>query len=400
MVTYEDRNRLQHSWTWWRWTLIGLNALALVLSAALSWHYIKGGSMVGCNGGSSCDMVLSSRWSLIARVLPVSALAVGVYFAMLVAGFFIGPTTEVSVRRLAWRAMLILAGSVTGSAVWFTYVQKWVIGDFCIYCMSTHITGLLLAALVVWRATKEFDNHSNNISATNPAMRLFLIGLVLASVLAVSQISFTSPSVYSNGKSQDNLPSINYRSVPMIGSPDAPFVVNLLFDYECPHCQKLHLMLDEAIRRYGGKLAFVLCPTPLNTKCNPYITRDVDEFKNSCELAKIGLAVWVAKRKAFHDFDNWMYTFESGDRWRPRSLESARSKAIALVGKVKYDAALDDPWIGRYMQTCIRVYGQTIQNGNGGVPKLIFGAHWVIPEPNNADDLVRILQKSLGIPQP
>jgi thiol-disulfide isomerase/thioredoxin len=319
---------------------------------------------------------------------------------MLVAGFFIGPTTEVSVRRLAWRAMLILAGSVTGSAVWFTYVQKWVIGDFCIYCMSTHITGLLLAALVVWRATKEFDNHSNNISATNPAMRLFLIGLVLASVLAVSQISFTSPSVYSNGKSQDNLPSINYRSVPMIGSPDAPFVVNLLFDYECPHCQKLHLMLDEAIRRYGGKLAFVLCPTPLNTKCNPYITRDVDEFKNSCELAKIGLAVWVAKRKAFHDFDNWMYTFESGDRWRPRSLESARSKAIALVGKVKYDAALDDPWIGRYMQTCIRVYGQTIQNGNGGVPKLIFGAHWVIPEPNNADDLVRILQKSLGIPQP
>jgi len=159
-------------------------------------------------------------------------------------------------------------------------------------------------------------------------------------------------------------------------------------------------MLDETIRRYSGKLAFALCPTPLNTNCNPYILRDVDEFKNSCELAKIGLAVWLAKREVFPAFENWMFTFESGDSWRPRSLETARAKAVELVGQAKFDAAWSDPWIGQYLQTSVRIYGQTIQNGKGGIPKLIFDSRWVIPEPNNADDLVMIMQESLAVPIP
>lgn len=158
-------------------------------------------------------------------------------------------------------------------------------------------------------------------------------------------------------------------------------------------------MLEEVIRRFDGKLAFALCPTPLNSQCNPFIPQNVGEFKNSCELAKIGLAVWMAKREAFPAFEDWMFTFESGDSWHPRSFESARAKAVELVGQMKFDAVWTDPWIGRYIQTSIRIYGQTIQGGNGGVPKLIFGSRWVIPEPHNTDDLAMILQRSLGVPK-
>ena len=186
------------------------------------------------------------------------------------------------------------------------------------------------------------------------------IGLALAGILAACQVAFTPPAVYRGGESQDNLPAIDPHAVPLVGSPDALYVVTLLFDYKCPHCQQLHFMLDEAIRRYGGKLAFALCPAPLNTQCNPYIPRDVDEFKDSCELAKVGLAVWVAKREAFPAFDRWMFSFESGDRWHPRSLDAARAKAVELVGQAKFDAAQADPWIDRYMQTSIQIYGDTI----------------------------------------
>jgi uncharacterized membrane protein len=419
LVTYKDSTRIQRSWPWWRWILTGLNTLALVLSAILSWHYLAGGSMVGCGGGSPCEQVLNSQWSMIAGMIPISGLAAGVYLSMLVASLFIGPATETPIRHLAWSAMLILVGSVAGSAIWFTILQKWVIGDFCPYCMTAHVTGLLLAALVIWRAISEFDEHSNDIPLTNhamvknvpqavprhiirplPAIGLTLIGLFLAGILAAYQVGFTPSAIYSNGESQDNLPAIDYHAVPMVGSPDAPYVVTLLFDYQCSHCQKIHYMLNEAVRRYAGKLAFALCPAPLNTECNPYIPQDVDAFKNSCELAEIGLTVWVAKREAFPVFENWMFTFESGDSWRPRSLETARVKAIELVGQAKFDAAWSDPWIGRYMQTCIRIYGQTIQSGKGGIPKMIFGSHWVIPEPYNADDLVMILQKSLAVPKP
>jgi protein-disulfide isomerase len=329
---------------------------------------------------------------------------------MLLASLCIGRGTAAPVRRLAWRALLVLVGAAAGSAVWFIIVQKWMIGAFCPYCMTTHITGLLLAALVIWRAPRQFEGDSSDVALTNPAPRrvirhlpavgLAVVGLGLAGIMAASQVAFTPKAVYRGGESQNNLPALDPHAAPLIGSPDAPYVVNLLFDYKCPHCQQLHFMLDEAVRLCGGALAFALCPTPLNTNCNPYIPRNVEEFKDSCELAKVGLAVWVARREAFPAFDRWMFSFEAGDRWRPRSLDDARAKAVELVGQAKFDAAQADPWIARYMQTSIRIYGGTIQNGNNAVPKLVFGSRWVIPEPYDADGLVLILHDSLAVPSP
>jgi hypothetical protein len=352
-------------------------------------------------------------------MLPVSGLAMGGYLAMLFAVFFIGSTNELAIRRLAWKVLLVLAGSVAGSAVWFTIVQKWIIGEFCIYCMTAHITGLIIAVLIFWRAVREPETRSTDSLQQNladvegtplsgsalivrplHATRFFLAGLALACIMAVSQVSLTSSGIYSDGSSQENLPVIDSKTVPMIGSPDAPYVVRLLFDYQCPHCQKLHFMLNETVHRYNGKLAFVLCPTPLNTQCNPYIPRDVGAFKNSCELAKIGLTVWLAKREAFPAFENWMFTYETGDRWHPRSLEAARKKAVALVGQSVFSTASSNPWIGSYLQSCVRIFGETLQGGNGGIPKLIYGSRWVIPEPSNTDDLIMILQKSLALPKP
>jgi len=374
-----------------------MSALALALSAYLSWHYLAGASVIGCGGpaAAGCDRVLSSRWSAVAGVVPVSGLAAGAYLAMLIASLFIGPTTEPPVRRLAWSALLVLVGAAAGSAVWFIIVQKWVIGDFCPYCMAVHITGLLLAALVIWRAANDLFRISDFGFRIWP-----LVGLTLAGILTACQIGFAPPAIYRGGESQDSLPAIDPHTVPLVGTPDAQYVVTLLFDYECPHCQQMHFMLDEAIRRYGGKLAFALCPAPLSRECNPYVPRGVNELADSCELAKVGLTVWVAKGAAFPAFNRWMFSFESGDRWRPRSLDTARTKAIELVGKAEFDAALAAPWIDQYMQTSVRIYGETIQSGNGGVPKLVFGSRWVIPQPYDAGDLVSVLQDSLAVPEP
>jgi protein-disulfide isomerase len=265
--------------------------------------------------------------------------------------------------------------------------------------MATHITGLLLAALAIWRAPLQFGGASTGRAIRRlPAIGFAVVGLALAGIMAVCQVAFAPKAAYRGGEARDNLPAIDPHAVPLVGSPDARYVVTLLFDYKCPHCQQLHFMLDEAVRRHGGKLAFALCPTPLNTKCNPYLPRDVEEFAGSCELAKIALAVWVAKREAFPEFDTWMFSLESGDRWQPRSLEAARAKAVELVGQAKFDVAAADPWIERYLQTCIRIYGDTVQGGNA-VPKMVFGSRWVIPKPQDADELVSIMQDSLFVPR-
>lgn len=343
---------------------------------------------------------------------------------MLVASLSIGPSRGASVRRLAWRTMLVLIGAAAGSAVWFIIVQKWVIGAFCPYCMTTHISGLLLAALIVWRAPMSLDDApilgasasplasarlrstvalervsratAGSVIRFRPAIGFFLGGLGLAGILVSCQIFFAPPAPYVRGQSQNTSPSLDPHSVPLLGSPEAPYVVSLLFDYKCPHCQQLHFVLNEAIRRYNGKLAFALCPTPLNRQCNSYVPRDEEEFKDSCELAKVGLAVWVAKREAFTAFDHWMFSFESGDRWQPRSLDAAKAKAIELVGTESFDASLTNSWIDRHLQASIRVYGGT---GSNAIPKLVFGPRWVTPEPRDANDLVFILQTSLAVPK-
>lgn len=380
--------------------MTGLNALALALSVYLSWLYLVDGSSLGCGDGSGCSQVLNSRWSTIAGVLPVSGLAAGAYLAMLVASLAIGPATVPPVRRLAWGTMLVLVGAAAGSAVWFTILQKWVIGAFCPYCMAAHVTGLLLAALVIRQAPRQVDDDAatpRRIIDPSPAISLALVGLALAGGLATFQVVITPPPAYLAGQSQEDLSAIDACAGPTVGSPDAPYVVTLLFDYTCPHCQRMHFMLNEVVRRYGGKLAFALRPSPLDRQCNPYITRDVKEFKGSCELVKIGLAVWVAKREVFGTFEDWMFSFESGDRWRPRELDAARAKAIELVGQEEFDAAWADPWIGGYLESSTQIYGRTIQSGHGGVPKLVFGSRWVIPQPYSADDLVTILRNSLAV---
>lgn len=402
MAPNKEKVSLHKSWPWWRWAFVGLSTLALGLSSYLGWHYLMGGSVVGCGVGSSCDQVLNSRWSAIGGVLPVSGLAAGVYLAMLVSIFFIGPATETSVRQLAWGAMLVIVGAASGSAVWFTILQKWLIGAFCPYCTTTHITGLLLAALVIWQAPRQkvSPDAAQRIIGFLPAIGLVVVGLSLAGILAAGQLVITIPAVYIESQSQENLPAIEPNSVPLVGSPDAQYVVNLLFDYKCPHCQKMHFMLNEAIRRYDGKLAFALCPAPLDKKCNQYVFSEVEAYKDSCELVKIGLAVWLANREVFPDFENWMFSFESGDRWKPRNLEATRIKAIELLGEENFKNALADPWIDKYLATSVQLYGQTIQSGKGGVPKLVYDSRWIIPEPYSADDLVSILRDSLGVPMP
>lgn len=361
----------------------------------LSWHYLRGGSMIGCDGSGACNEVLSSQWSAIAGKIPVSGLAMGVYLTMLIAIFYIDTDTEPSLQRMAWSVLLLLVSAVAGTAIWFIIVQKWIIGEFCPYCMTEHTIGILMAIIIIWRAGTAPGNGSS-------LSRIVLTGggLSIAVILAVSQFIFKPEARYRSGESQEIMPIMNYKTSPVIGSPDATYVINLLFDYQCPHCQKLHIMLRNAVSRYQGKLAFTLCPAPLNTECNPYILHDVDAFKNSCELVKIGMTVWVANREAYAAFDDWMYTPEDGNTWHPRSMEATKAKAIELVGQQAFDAASSSAWIAQYMSTCIELYGQTAKHGNGGVPKLVYGSHWVIPSPNNVDDLLTILQRNLGIPQP
>lgn len=392
----------QVQWPAWRIAIACLSSLALILSVMLSWHFLKGGAMIGCDGGSPCQQVLNSKWSVIAGVLPISGLAAGIYLALLFAVFFSVPGEDLQVRKLAWRSMIVLSGAIIGSALWFTILQKWFIGSFCPYCMTTHITGVILSLMIIVRATREPDFES-------PQKKLFLksrhiaflalAGLTLSVMLAIMQVISTPESAFDEGESQNMLPELDYENVPLVGFSYAPYKINVLFDFQCPHCQELHFMLEDVIKKYEGKVAFALCPAPLDSDCNPYVSGTNEAFRNSCELARIALAIWIADPSSFRQFGEWMFTYETGDRWNPRSPEAATAKAIEIVGAESFSKAFKDPWIEMYISKSIQMYGQTIQNGRGGIPKMISGSRWVIPQASNADELIKILQNTLELPE-
>ena len=286
-------------------------------------------------------------------VLPVSGLAAGTYLAMLAASLCMGPATAAPDRRLAWGAMLVLAGAAAGSAVWFTIVQKWVIGAFCPYCMATHLTGLLLAALVLWRAPRQFDDDSTTVAPDKsalpaPAAPRPLIGPWTASAwpwsVWFSPVSWRParppflprPSIAA-ARCKKACPPLIPAPCRWSVHPTPPTSSSCSLIINAPIASNCISLLDEAIRRYDGKLAFVLCPTPLNSQCNPYIPRHVEEFKDSCELAKIALAVWAARREAFPVFNRWMFSSEPGDRLasaQPRR-RPGQSGRIGRPGEVR-----------------------------------------------------------------
>ncbi|MBN2635125.1 MAG: hypothetical protein JXR61_02560 [Prolixibacteraceae bacterium] len=393
-MTDKEKLLIKQIWQRCHWLLSGLILLALILSVILSWHHFTGESMAGCGGGSPCEQVLGSRWSMLAGIIPVSGLAIGIYMALFVTLFFSGFGTEITTKRLAWKVLLVFAGSIAGSAIWFTIIQKRIIGDFCNYCMTAHVIGLLIAALIVWKAVKVAKMRIIQ-PATIPVFLLF--GFGFAGILAISQVTFNPSTENSNNNDQVKLSEINYKKAPLVGSSDATYIVNLLFDYQCPHCQRIHFLLEEATRRYNNKLAFALCPVPLNNQCNQYIPPEADAYKNSCELTRISLAVWLANRELFTEFENWMFTFESGRRWTPRNPDAAKAKAIELVGLENFEKVNSDPWIDEYIQTCVQIYGQTILTGKRGVPKMVYNSNWIMPEPYNVEELIAILQNNFSI---
>ena len=378
------------TWSWWRWVIILLTVLAAGLSIYLSTHLLFGGQLVGCTSGSACDEVINSKWSMLGNVLPVSSLAVGVYLALLVASFYIGPNIEEPIRQLAWKVLLILIGAVAGSALWLIGVQIWLIGSFCPYCMTTHSIGLILSVLIIWKALQ-------NLRSTQ-VIKLFILGLLLAGILVGLQLTWTPKRIYVDGQSKKSITTVDVQNAPLMGPRNAPYKVTLLFDYNCTHCQKVHFMLEEVVRKANGKFAVILCPTPLNTKCNPFVPRDIEAFQYSCELAQLSLALWRTDQNAFQIFDRWMFDYNSGNKGKHRSLEAANAKAQALIGAEKLNIARTDPWIKEYIQTGVQIFGQTLQGGKGGIPKLIYGSRWIIPQPANTDELISLLQSSLSIP--
>ena len=366
-----------------------LGAVALVLCIVMALHSIRGTAMIGCGAGSSCDRVLSGRWSSLLGIVPVAALATGVYLALLLCLYFL---KDRELSPIIWKMLLLFGGAIVGSAIWFFILQKWVIGSFCKYCMTAHSLGIVISALLCYQA------HKNCPHKLNPLM--FAAGLLAAACLAGFQLLTTPKTAWDEGAAGYTLPVLKAGEMPVMGKEDAPWQLSLMFDYQCSHCRSIHFAAKSLVEKYPD-LAFVLTPCPLSYACNPYVAvKSKDQFAGSCELARLALAVWLTEPDKFAEFDEWLFTAEDpAQGWYPRSVEDATAKAAELVGGQQelLDAA-HNAQISSIFSKSFDLFGRTTQEGKSGIPRLIYDSKWIIPEVDTPDGLLEILNNVLEIP--
>ena len=364
-----------------------LSAVTLLLCIVMTLHSLNGAALLGCGAGSSCDDVMGGKWSKLFGFFPVSGLAVALYTAALFSLVCILFSKDADTQKLAGIAMLVMAGAILGSALWFISLQIFAEGTLCKYCMCAHALGIAVTVLSLVSLVREFSG----------GWLYFAAGIALAAVMAGVQALTAPDYVYQDGISEENLPVISAEGHPMVGSPDAEYIIDLLFDYQCNHCQQLHQILPDVVDAFDGRVAFVLCPSPLSPKCNPYIPREETHFEGSCDFARLGMAIYSMDKEAFHAFDSWVFQNPESGKWAPRPVMDAYAKASELVGAEALDEALGGRYVIDFMNATVELFGRTSITGQGGIPRFVLGNKWVVPSADTVDEIVAILETEFGI---
>ena len=365
-----------------RKAMVALVTIVLLLSIILCFHSISGRGLIGCSQGTNCNTVLGSKWSFLFGIIPVSALAAGVWIAFLVCLILHSRNSDLELQYFLNRILLILSGAVTGSAAWFIWLQSHMIKAFCPYCMTAHILGIAISVLTVIWCVRQKPGHSLlNIG----------FGLTIAVALAVVQFATTPLTLAERGFAREPLPELSPRELPVTGDPDAPHVITLLYDWQCSHCRKIHNMLPDVVDILSGRVAFILCPISLSRECNPLIPQgNTDRFTGSCQLLHIGLALWRTDSIAYSRYEEW-YWGDPTKGWNPPSVDEATAYASDLIGAEKLEQAINDPWIESYMQTVLQIFGRTSSEGRSAVPRFIYNNDWLIPEADDASALASLI---------
>jgi uncharacterized membrane protein/protein-disulfide isomerase len=391
-----------------RWTLRGLALGGAGVSGylfALGW--LERSLPAGCGAGSDCAEVLTSRWAAVLGV-PVSGPAMLVHLGVLAGSLLIGPRQPPGRRAAGWHWLLVCAALLAGGAAWFIALQAVVLGAFCPWCMGDHALGLVAAGLIFWSAPA--GGGEGGLSWRSYCGSVGL-GVAATAALAVAQwaVPYRAPAALRlpAGRDADTGPGpdraiqvldgqllLEPHREPTLGSPDAPRLVVMLYDYCCPHCRQTHGELVAALAEQPDRIALVLLPMPRDADCNPHFQETEPRFEHACELARLALAVHRVDPARFAEFDRWLYEPEL-----PRDPHEARRQAESLVPAAALDTALADPALEQDIRRNCDAHHQACQQAQIElIPVLLSpGLAPYVGKPN-ADQLQSLLDDAPPVP--
>ena len=417
---------------WLKWAR-ALLVIAMTGAGYLAWVSIHNGSAAGCGPESGCNAVLQSRWAYWFG-LPVSIPAVLVYIALLGTTVLLQKNTSPDDQRGSWAAIIILSVVVAGAAFWFVSLQVFVIQSFCKYCLTAHACGFAAALICLMNIpyatdpdTPMWTTGSGKRGVPKKAMlSLILVGLCGVAVLAGGQLlvqkqrnvvkeikNLPATTTQASGLPAEIVPGspnarliaprtlslysnqfvIKFDEVPMLGSPNAPHVLVCLLDYTCIHCRALHPILTQLSQQYSNQLGIVCLPVTLSPQCNPFIPHlNSQASTNSCQYARLGLAVWRARPDLHRQFDEWMF-----DPLKPPPIDQAQEYAAKLVGADKLKSALADPWVTQQILFDCKLHrANWLAVDNSALPQVVMGNAVSSGPINSVQHLDLMLRQYMG----
>lgn len=360
------------------WLLVITGVVIHVLLLVLKSSH---GDVAGC--GSTCDDVLSSRWSFVAGV-PVPWFGLATYGLAGIA--------------LSWRKPALLATCLVllgGAVVWFLVVQAFVLHRFCGWCLTAH--AVALGTIVVgWRVLKGMPSPQwplamvGGLTPIGVAILIQLFGPVPVTHRIEEAPPHSSPAADIHGQGGGRNVSFDggskrydVEALPHLGPADAKHVLVEYFDYQCPACRTMHGFLEGLRSRHPREIAVIVLPVPLERSCNRMLGPKDTEHVGSCELSRAALAVWRAAPAAFEEVHHAMIADPQA------GLRLAREKASVT--------AEDDPWINELLKVdaedWIVFSGSTKQ-----LPKLLVADRRILHGlPSSEEDFIRVMEEELGL---
>ncbi len=237
---------------------VALNRIRLVLAilGLLDAGYLylahTGSAQLVCFD-TGCARVAASEYS---RLWGVSIAGLGWWFYLTIAlaSIFRSEKQGASARR--WdRGIFLLCGFGFLFSLFLQGISIFKIGALCFWCVLSAVNVALLTALS-WKLGYQLPPE---LVLRGEALRLFGWGLL--AYLVLGSLSLGYAIIRANQPVDPHLlirPSSHFK-----GPKDAPVVMVLFSDFECPVCAEAKAPLEVVYRRFQGELKFVYRHFPL-----------------------------------------------------------------------------------------------------------------------------------------
>ncbi|MDA3900943.1 MAG: thioredoxin domain-containing protein [Spirochaetes bacterium] len=298
-----------------------LSFAGVILSVILlSDHYIpeKTMALLSCGDGlqSSCSELSQSPYSMFFGI-PIASYGFFFYIWIFLSLHLFRESGEGY-----WKSFIYLMVPVSIAGIFFDIVLGSLLvylQIFCTFCIMTYIVniGILIVAIFAYHEVKKSSGLSfkqalfgiSDITGKNDD-RKFSTGTFIyyTAILFIFVVSFSLYLEERTGDKSGEQKKITeyiekYKEKPLteeklpqtgfvLGDVNAPLTIHVFTDPLCPACRNFHFIEKALLKKYAGKIKVKHYYYPLDTQCNPGVSRDVNP--GACGGARLFYAADVA----------------------------------------------------------------------------------------------------------